>query len=127
MEQNARLTPFVRPELPHLARREDAYDPVPCIRAELVQGFDRIDDVVPLRARPCLTAWLYRGTLAIYGYEVFCFRRTLGGQTGARFGGWLETTVVRSAGGRQYRGKRDLHRFLEETTNVVHRDEGRGR
>ena len=105
MEQNARLAPFVRPKLPHLARREDTYDPVPRIRAKLIQGFNRIDDVIPLRARPCLAAWLYRGALAIYGYEVFCFCRTLGGQTRACFSRWLETIVVRSAGSRQYAGK----------------------
>lgn len=78
MEQNARFAPFIRPELPHLARREDAHDPVPRVRAELVQGFDGIDDVIPLRACTCLAAWLDRGALAIDRYEVFCFGGTLG-------------------------------------------------
>jgi hypothetical protein len=79
MEQNPRLAPFIWTELPHLARREDAHDPVPSVCAELVQSFDGIDDVIPLRACPCLAAWLDRGALAIYRYKVFCFRRTLGG------------------------------------------------
>jgi hypothetical protein len=79
MEQHARLAPFIWPELPHLARREDAHNSVPRVSAELVQCFDRIDDVIPLRACARLAARLDRGALAIDRYEVFCFRGTLGG------------------------------------------------
>lgn len=37
MEQNARLTPFIRPKLPHLARCQNTDNPIPGIRAELVE------------------------------------------------------------------------------------------
>ena len=79
MKQHTRLAPFIGPELPHLTRREDAHNPVPRVCTKLVQGFDRIDDVIPLRTCARLAARLDRGALTIDRYEVFCFRGTLGG------------------------------------------------
>jgi len=79
MEQNAWLTPFIRPELPDLARCKNADNTIPGIRAELVESLNRVDDIISLGACPCLATWFDGCTFAIDRYEVLCPGGTLGG------------------------------------------------
>jgi len=91
MEQDARLAPFIRAELPHLACRKDTDNTVPGVCAELVESLDRINDIIPLSAGTCLSTWLYRGAFAVDRYEVLCPSGTLCSSTRTGLGRWLES------------------------------------
>ena len=83
----------------------------------------------PLRTCARLAARLDRGVLTIDRYdlyEVFCFCGTLGGQLRARLRRWLKTTIEHQWALGDI-AVRNVHGRLEEATNVVHGDEGRGR
>src|ERR1700730_8488363 len=77
MEQNAWLTPFVRPELPDLARCKNADNTIPRVCAKLVESLNRVDNIISLGACACLATRFNCRTFPIDGYEVLCPSGTL--------------------------------------------------
>ena len=109
MKELPRLVPFVRPELPRLARRHHTYNPIPGVSAEFLQRFHTVNDKVS-RLRLCFFPAGVNGcTFPVDRDHVF--------RAGVAFSSSTRTSFLRGL----------ESGFLEELFDVMHSNEGGGR
>lgn len=106
MKELPRLVPFVRPELPRLARRHHTYNPIPGVRAKFLQRLHTVDDKVSCLRLCFFPARVNGCTFPVDGDHVFW--------SCVAFSSSMRTSFLRRLEGG----------FLEELFDVMHSNEG---